>query len=81
MAHYCFHCTDGRERVSDTAGKDIREPMSLKQVADETAQKVMHSFYDHQDWAGWHVSVHDLQGRRELIIPFVADGRVLAHAA
>ncbi len=71
MARYRFHATNGLECVFDTRGKDIRMPERLVRRAGEVAQQVMRSLNDRADWSDWHVSVHDLSGRRVLVQPFV----------
>ncbi|WHQ68876.1 DUF6894 family protein [Methylorubrum extorquens] len=73
MARYRFHATNGYECVFDAQGKDIRIPERLVRRADEVAQEVMNSLADREDWSEWHVTVHDLSGRRVLVKPFVAD--------
>ncbi|MFG7489347.1 DUF6894 family protein [Methylorubrum rhodesianum] len=71
MARYRFHATNGTECVFDAQGKDIRVPDHLVRRADEVAQAVMSSLADREDWSEWHVTVHDLSGRRVLVRPFV----------
>ncbi|MRI55032.1 hypothetical protein D8770_13825 [Methylobacterium sp. DB1607] len=71
MARYRFHATNGTECVFDAQGKDIRVPDRLVRRADEVAQAVMSSLADREDWSEWHVTVHDLSGRRVLVRPFV----------
>ncbi|MBK3405354.1 hypothetical protein H0176_16630 [Methylorubrum populi] len=71
MARYRFHATNGYECVFDALGKDIRVPDRLVRRADEVAQAVMSSLADREDWSEWHVTVHDLSGRRVLVRPFV----------
>ncbi len=71
MARYRFHATNGLECVFDAHGKDIRVPERLVRRAGEVVQEVMHSLDDRADWSDWHVSVHDLRGRRVLVRPFV----------
>ncbi|TGH31982.1 DUF6894 family protein, partial [Escherichia coli] len=68
---YRFHATNGTECVFDAQGKDIRVPDRLVRRADEVAQAVMSSLADREDWSEWHVTVHDLSGRRVLVRPFV----------
>ncbi|MGW5960367.1 DUF6894 family protein [Methylorubrum thiocyanatum] len=72
MARYRFHATNGYECVFDAQGKDIRVPERLVRRADEVAQEVMSNLADREDWSEWHVTVHDLSGRRVLVKPFVA---------
>jgi hypothetical protein len=72
MARYRFHATNGLECVFDARGKDIRVPERLVRRADEVAQEVMRSLDDRENWSDWHVSVHDLSGRRVLVQPFVS---------
>ena len=72
MARYRFHATNGYACVFDAQGKDIRVPARLVRRADEVAQAVMSSLDDQEDWSQWHVSVHDLSGRRVLVKPFVS---------
>jgi hypothetical protein len=72
MARYRFHATNGLECVFDARGKDIRVPARLVRRAGEVAQEVMRSLDDRADWSDWHVSVHDLSGRRVLVQPFVS---------
>lgn len=78
MARYRFHATNGTECVFDSKGKDIRLPERVLRRADEVAREVMRSLDDRDDWGEWHVSVHDLTGRRVLVQPFVrgAEDRV-----
>lgn len=71
MARYRFHATNGLECVFDARGKDIRVPERLIRRAGEVAHEVMRSLDDRADWSDWHVSVHDLSGRRVLVQPFV----------
>ena len=71
MARYRFHATNGTECVFDAQGKDIRVPDRLVRRADEVAQAVMSSLAVREDWSEWHVTVHDLSGRRVLVRPFV----------
>jgi hypothetical protein len=81
MARYRFHCTNGLECVFDAVGNDIRLPERLPRWAEQVAQRVMCSLDDQQDWSQWHVSVHDLSGRRVLVQPFTADAGELNQAA
>ena len=78
MARYRFHATNGLECVFDARGKDIRVPERLVRRAGEVAQAVMRDLDDRTDWSDWHVSVHDLTGRRVLVQPFVAGAEDLA---
>ncbi|MEE7459630.1 hypothetical protein MPAR168_22520 [Methylorubrum populi] len=78
MARYRFHATNGYECVFDARGKDIRVPERLPRRADEVARAVMDSLADREDWSDWHVSVHDLRGRRVLVQPFMAEATGLA---
>ncbi|WP_411904058.1 DUF6894 family protein [Methylorubrum thiocyanatum] len=71
MARYRFHATNGYECVFDAQGKDIRVPERLVRRADEVAQEVMSNLADRADWSEWRVTVHDLNGRRVLVKPFV----------
>jgi hypothetical protein len=71
MPRYRFHCTNGHECVFDGEGEDIRAPARLKVRARQVAQDLMWRFYDQTDWSEWHVTVHDLNGRRVLLQPFV----------
>ncbi|MDV2985411.1 UNVERIFIED_CONTAM: hypothetical protein Q9R58_13905 [Methylobacteriaceae bacterium AG10] len=71
MARYRFHATNGYECVFDARGKDIRVPERLVRRADEVAQEVMSSLAGREDWSEWHVTVHDREGRRVLVKPFV----------
>ena len=41
----------------------------------------MRSLDDQNDWSQWHVSVHDLSGRRVLVQPFMAHAGELSQAA
>lgn len=72
MARYRFHATNGTECVFDSTGKDIRLPERVVRRADEVAREVMRSLDDREDWEEWHVSVHDLTGRRVLVQPFLS---------
>ena len=81
MARYRFHATNGYECVFDALGKDIRAPKRLMRRAEEVAQNVMRSLDDQADWSDWHVSVHDLSGRRVLVQPFVSRADSTAQAA
>lgn len=81
MARYRFHATNGYECVFDAQGKDIRVPERLVRRADEVAQEVMSNLADRDDWSEWHVTVHDLNGRRVLVKPFVSRVADLAEAA
>ncbi len=72
MARYRFHATNGYECVFDARGRDIRLPERLARRAGEVAREVMHALEDREDWGEWHVSVHDLTGRRVLLQPFVS---------
>lgn len=81
MARYRFHATNGYECVFDAQGKDIRVPERLMRRADEVAQEVMSSLADRDDWSEWHITVHDLSGRRVLVKPFVGSGGGHAEAA
>jgi hypothetical protein len=71
MAHYRFHCTNGLECVLDAKGADIRVPDRLPKRAQQVAMEVMRSLEDQTDWSRWHVTVHDLKGRRVLLQPFI----------
>lgn len=73
MARYRFHATNGYECVFDAKGKDIRVPERLVRRADAVAREVMRRLTDQEDWSEWHVSVHDLAGRRVLTKPFVPE--------
>ncbi|GEL44747.1 hypothetical protein MEX01_53380 [Methylorubrum extorquens] len=81
MARYRFHCTNGLECVFDAVGNDIRIPERLPRRAEEVAQSVMRSLDDQEDWSQWHVSVHDLSGRRVLVQPFMVHAGELNQAA
>ncbi len=72
MARYRFHCTNGRECVFDAVGNDIRAPHRLVRRAEAVARDVMRSLGAGGDWAEWHVTVHDLRGRRVLVRPFLS---------
>lgn len=72
MARYRFHCTNGRECVFDAVGNDIRAPHRLERRAEAVARDVMRSLGEAGNWAEWHVTVHDLRGRRVLVRPFPA---------
>lgn len=78
MARYRFHATNGYECVFDARGQDIRLPERsqerLARRAGAVARDVMRRLDDREDWSEWHVSVHDLTGRRVLVRPFVAGG-------
>ena len=76
MARYRFHATNGVAFVLASVGRDVRGPERLTRRASEVAESVMNELNDHEDWAEWSVSVHDLRGRRVLVQPFVtrADG-------
>ena len=81
MAMYRFHCTNGLECVLDATGGDVRAPDRLDGRARRVAERVMRSLDGPTDWSQWHVSVHDLKGRRVLVRPFVPrarDGAALA---
>lgn len=71
MARYRFHATNGYECVFDAQGKDIRLPERVARRAGEVAREVMRALDHREDWDEWHVSVHDLTGRRVLVQPFV----------
>jgi hypothetical protein len=75
MARYRFHATNGYECVFDAEGKEIRlpdrSPERLVRRAGEVARDVMRRLDGREDWSAWHVSVHDLTGRRVLVRPFV----------
>ncbi|GEL43767.1 hypothetical protein MEX01_43580 [Methylorubrum extorquens] len=81
MARYRFHATNGYECVFDAEGKDIRIAERLVRRADEVAQEVMNSLAGREDWSEWHITVHDLSGRRVLVKPFVSTAPSLAGAA
>ena len=81
MARYRFHATNGYECVFDAQGKDIRVPERLVRRADEVAQEVMSNLADREDWSAWHVTVHDLSGRRVLVKPFVSSVADFAEVA
>lgn len=81
MARYRFHCTNGLECVLDAVGDDIRAPERLLRRAEQVAQNVMRSLEAREDWSQWHVSVHDLSGRRVLMQPFTAHAGELDRAA
>ena len=81
MARYRFHATNGVAFVLDTVGRDVRRPERLTRRASEVAQSVMNELDDHEDWAEWSVSVHDLSGRRVLVQPFVTRADSMAQAA
>ncbi|WP_431739905.1 DUF6894 family protein [Methylobacterium goesingense] len=72
MARYRFHCTNGRECVFDAVGNDIRAPHRLVRRAEAVARDVMRSLGEAGNWAEWHVTVHDLRGRRVLVRPFLS---------
>ncbi len=67
--------------VFDAVGDDIRAPERLPRRAQQVAQRVMRSSNDQEDWSHWHVSVHDLSGRRVLVQPFTARVGGLKQAA
>lgn len=71
MARYRFHATNGTACVFDAEGKDIRLPERVMRRAEAVARDVMRTLDGQEDWSAWHVSVHDLTGRRILIRPFV----------
>ncbi len=73
MARYRFHATNGYECVFDAQGREIRVPARLLRRADEVAREIMSSLADREDWSDWHVTVHDLRGRRVLTTPFMPD--------
>ena len=86
MAKYRFHCTNGLECVLDATGGDIRAPDRLTGRARRVAERVMRSGDmgspdGPTDWSQWHVSVHDLKGRRVLVQPFVPRARDAAPLA
>ena len=81
MTRYRFHCTNGLECVFDAVGNDIRLPERLPRRAEQVAQSVMRSLDDQEDWSQWHVSVHDLSGRRVLVQPFTVHTGELSQAA
>jgi hypothetical protein len=81
MARYRFHCTNGVECVFDDIRNDIRVPDRLTRRAEQVAQDVMRSLNDQADWSEWHVSVHNLNGRRVLVKPFVTQVGELNQAA
>ncbi|MGU3362797.1 DUF6894 family protein [Methylobacterium sp. M6A4_1b] len=72
MARYRFHCTNGRECVFDAVGNDIRAPHRLVRRAEAVARDVMRSLGEAGNWAEWHVTVHDLRGRRVLVRSFLS---------
>lgn len=66
----------------DAVGNDIRIPERLpRRAEEEVAQSVMPSLDDQEDWSRWHVSVHDLSGRRVLVQPFMVHAGELNQAA
>ncbi|MCJ2109007.1 DUF1005 domain-containing protein [Methylobacterium sp. E-041] len=81
MARYRFHATNGYAFVLDSVGRDVRRPERLTRRASEVAESVMSELDDHEDWAEWSVSVHDLSGRRVLVQPFVPRAAGMAQAA
>ena len=81
MARYRFHATNGYAFVLDAVGRDVRRPERLTRRASEVAKSVMSELDDHEDWAEWSVSVHDLSGRRVLVQPFVTRADGMAQAA
>jgi hypothetical protein len=81
MARYRFHCTNGLECVFDAVGDDIRAPERLSRRAEQVAQNIMRGLDAQEDWSQWHVSVHDLSGRRVLVQPFTAPAGELNQAA
>ncbi|WP_336491397.1 DUF6894 family protein [Methylobacterium nigriterrae] len=80
MARYRFHATNGSACVFDAVGKDVRSPERLTRRAAEVAQRVM-GCLDQENWSDWHISVHDLSGRRVLVLPFVPHTGSMAQAA
>ena len=81
MARYRFHATNGSAFVFDTVGKDVRSTERLTRRAAEVAESVMGRLNDRKDWSEWCVSVHDLNGQRVLVQPFVARTDSMAQAA
>ena len=81
MAHYRFHATNGYAFVLDSVGKDVRRPERMMRRAAEVAESVMGNLDGQEDWSEWSVSVHDLNGRRVLVQPFVSTTANVAQAA
>ena len=71
MPRYRFHCTNGSECVLDGVGTLVRSPARLARRARERAREVMASLGEDRAALGrWHVTGHDLDGRRVLVQPF-----------
>ncbi|KMO34128.1 DUF6894 family protein [Methylobacterium aquaticum] len=70
MTRYRFHCTNGSECILDAEGSLVRGPAALARRARTVAEATMRSI-GAADWAEWRVSVHDLNGQRVWVEPFV----------
>ncbi|MFE1600905.1 DUF6894 family protein [Methylobacterium sp. ID0610] len=79
MATYRFHCTNGLECLLDAEGQEVRSGDSLRLRAARVAEGVRTRFGG--DWSDWSVTVHDLEGRQVLLLPFGSAGSGLALAA
>jgi hypothetical protein len=67
---YRFHCTDGRELVTDLQGRTRQSAAQVRRHADRVALAQMEAA-NHVAWARWQVEVYDSKGRRVLIRPFL----------
>ncbi|AIQ91370.1 protein of unassigned function [Methylobacterium oryzae CBMB20] len=67
---YRFHCTDGRELVTDLQGRTCHSAVPVRRHADRVALALMEAA-DHTVWARWQVEVYDPKGKRVLIRPFL----------
>ncbi|ACL60061.1 DUF6894 family protein [Methylobacterium nodulans] len=79
MATYRFHCTNGLECLLDAEGQRVRPGESIRRRAAQVAEGVRRRFGG--DWSDWSVTVHDLEGRQVLLLPFGAEAAGMALAA
>ncbi|KAB1069227.1 DUF6894 family protein [Methylobacterium planeticum] len=70
VERYRFHCTDGEHVIVDQAGRPLAGPGEVYAAAESTALALMASCGGGLDWSGWLVDVHDVRGRRALLLGF-----------
>ncbi|MEH3146623.1 MAG: hypothetical protein PGN34_15020 [Methylobacterium frigidaeris] len=71
MARHRFHCTNGLECVFDRRGREVAPGEPILRQARHVAERLMRR-PGAEDWSAWSVTVHDLDGRQVLVLPFRA---------
>ncbi|RVU16601.1 DUF6894 family protein [Methylobacterium oryzihabitans] len=71
MARHRFHCTNGLECVFDLHGREVAPGEPVLRQARQVAERLMRRL-GAGDWSQWSVTVHDLDGRQVLLLPFSA---------